>query len=595
MSPVKSSASKQKEGNSLPLNRWQASLPIMLFSAAILLFASYLHRNDLFTLATSSAASSGAAVADIIDTGYARYLGNRSYPNTVAYLGVPYAEPPLGERRFRAPLPLDTARVALENKGKVIDATNYPDFCIQGTTGSGDAGGAGSEDCLKVNIYAPVGAKKGMPVLVYIHGGGMSTQNLPCLFLTYFSTGYIYGNPANWPFDHWINQSPNVVVVSVYYRLSSFGFLATPAFSSPTNGDLNAGFLDQIQALKWVQANIASFGGDPKRVTINGESAGGSSVELHLVANEGEKLFSAAIAQSVYRTPLPTPAQQEALFNFYANHTGCASGPVAAQLACLRRASVSALAMAQDAAYYDASIGGGYNLFHPVIDGKVLIDFPTKSILNGKFAKVPLIVGATTNETLSGGDDVPSALKSFFPSITDADINALLNAYPLSDFASSADLQFQTLTGDSELRCARSLMATAFGKAVGKSWTYRYNQATPGAPEVYHASENWMMFRGTSTGFNGSTTFQPQNPTEKAFAQELIAYWLSFVRSGDPNKFKLSRSPQWTPFTSKSSRIVLTQGPGNSTTVSGSAVELESSTEAARCELVASQVQAQQN
>lgn len=150
-----------------------------------------------------------------------------------------------------------------------------------------------------------------VPVLVYIHGGGTSTQNLPCLFLTCFSTGYIYGNPANWPFDHWINQSPNVVVVSVYYRLSSFGFLATPAFSSSANGDLNAGFLDQIQALKWVQANIASFGGDPKRVTINGESAGGSSVELHLVANEGEKLFSAAIAQSVYRTPLPTPAQQE--------------------------------------------------------------------------------------------------------------------------------------------------------------------------------------------------------------------------------------------------------------------------------------------
>lgn len=77
------------------------------------------------------------------------------------------------------------------------------------------------------------------------------------------------------------------------------------------NGDLNAGFLDQIQALKWIQANIASFGGDPIKVTINGESAGGSSVELHLVANEGEKLFSQAIAQSVYRTPLPTPEQQE--------------------------------------------------------------------------------------------------------------------------------------------------------------------------------------------------------------------------------------------------------------------------------------------
>ncbi|KAF8903688.1 alpha/beta-hydrolase [Gymnopilus junonius] len=549
----------------------------MLLSAALLLLASYVHRSNLFTLGSSLPTS---AAADVIDTGYAKYLGNRSYPNTVAYLGIPYAEPPLDERRFRAPLPLNKARISLESKGQVVDATKYPEFCIQGTTGSGDAGGAGSEDCLKVNIYAPVGAKKGsnLPVLVYIHGGG-----------------YIYGNPANWPFDHWINQSPNVVIVSVYYRLSAFGFLATPAFSNPANGNLNAGFLDQIQALEWIQENIASFGGNPAEVTINGESAGGSSIELHLVANEGQKLFRSAIAQSVYRTPLPTPEQQEGLFNFFANHTGCGSGSVTTQLACLRKVSVSALAIAQDVAYYDASIGSGYNLFHPVIDGKVLTDFPTKSILAGKFAKVPLIVGATTNETLSGGDDIDAAMKTYFPSITDADISALLDLYPLSDFASSEDLQFQTLTGDSELRCARSILGSAFGKATGKSWTYRYNQATPGAAAVYHASENWMMFRGTSTGLNGTTTFQTQTPTQRAFAEELIAYWLSFVRSGNPNTFKLGRSPKWTSFTSKSSRIVLTQGPGNTTTVSGSTLEVESSTETARCNLVASQVSAQEN
>ncbi|PPR05171.1 hypothetical protein CVT26_012257 [Gymnopilus dilepis] len=547
---------------------------IMLFSIVSLLLGGLLPRSDLFTLA-STGPSSSAHAPDIIDTGYAKYLGNRSYPNTVAYLGIPYAELPLGDRRFRAPLPLNTTRVSLENMGKVVDATKYPDFCIQGTTGLGDAGGAGSEDCLKVNIYAPVGATKG-------------------------SDCYIYGNPAALPFDHWVNHSPNVVIVSVYYRLSSFGFLATPAFNDPANGDLNAGFLDQIQAFQWVQENIASFGGDPKKVTIDGESAGGSSVELHLVANGGEnsKLFRAAIAQSVYRTPLPSPAQQQPLFNVYANHAGCGLGPVAAQLACLRNASVSALAMAQDTAYYDILIGGGYNLFHPVIDGKVLTDFPTKSVLAGKLAKVPLIVGATTNETLSiglFGDDISLAMKLFFPSITDADIDALLSAYPLSDFASSADLRFQTLTGDSELRCARSLMANAFGKAVGNSWTYRYNQARPGDAAVNHAAENWMMFKGSTTGFNGSVTFQPQTPTQEAFAQELIAYWLSFVRSGDPNEFKLSRSSQWLPFTSNSSRIVLTQGPGNTTTVSGSTVEQESAAEAARCELIASQVLAQQN
>jgi carboxylesterase type B len=125
------------------------------------------------------------------------------------------------------------------------------------------------------------------------------------------SSGYVYGNPRNWPFDHWINQNPNVVIVSVYYRLSSFGFLSVPELRDSANGDLNAGFLDQIQALRWVKDNIASFGGDPSKVTINGESAGGASVELHLVARvPGERLFRGAIAQSVYRTPLPTPEQQ---------------------------------------------------------------------------------------------------------------------------------------------------------------------------------------------------------------------------------------------------------------------------------------------
>lgn len=124
--------------------------------------------------------------------------------------------------------------------------------------------------------------------------------------------GYVYGNPRNWPFDHWINQSPNVVVVSVYYRLDSFGFLAHPNFTfDPLLGDFNVGFQDQILALRWVQENIAAFGGDPSRVTINGQSAGGGSVQMHMVANEGgDKLFSGAIAQSVDREIMPTPDQQ---------------------------------------------------------------------------------------------------------------------------------------------------------------------------------------------------------------------------------------------------------------------------------------------
>ncbi|KAF9254563.1 alpha/beta-hydrolase [Marasmius fiardii PR-910] len=545
-----------------------------------------------------------AFAVDVVDTGYAKYLGNRTFPNAVAYLGIPYAEPPLGDRRFRAPLPLNTTRIAEESKGQVIDATQYPDFCIQGPIGGTDMGGAGSEDCLKLNIYAPANAKKGdkLPVLFYIHGGG-----------------YIFGNPRNWPFDHWIRQSPNVVVVSIYYRLDAFGFLTAPEFVDPKNGDNNAGFLDQIQALKWVQANIRSFGGDPSKVTINGQSAGGGSVEHHLLANEEPRLFSGAIAQSVARSRTPTPDQQKPLFDFFVSRAGCGTGELTEKLSCLRNASISVLARAQEAAR-TSEFGGPYNSFTPAVDGKVIIGNPTTLIRNGKFARVPVIVGATSNET-GGSGDPTVALKRSYPLLSDSDIQDILAVAPVSDF-DSVTQRNQVVTGESALRCAREVMGGAFSTAP-KSWTYRYNQPNPtqGSATVAHAAENWMMFLGTNTGYarpttyvltsfviyeirnstNGSTTFTPMTPVENAFAEELIAYWLSFVRSGDPNTFKLARSPVWPRYTLTGDasrtklRIVLQEDPRNSTTRSGNIIEQEPENESRRCAVVASKSEQEQN
>jgi len=249
----------------------------------------------------------------------------------------------------------------------------------------------------------------------------------------------------------------------------------------------------------------------------------------------------------------------------------------------LRQASVSALARSQDTAYYSTL---PYAFFHPAQDPKTIPILPTTALLNGEFTTVPLIVGSTSNETLSGGT-IPTALKAFFPQLTDADINEFLEEYPLADFDSTAQ-QLQVATGESELICARAIMGNAFAKKT-KAWTYRYNQPDPlsNSPVVGHASENWMMFKGTSTGLNGTTTFSPMTPIQTAFAQELIAYWLSFVRSGDPNTFKLARSPGWTGYSeaTKLSRVVLQQGAVVSQ--SGSFVEGEPSLESKRCVFVA--------
>ncbi|OAX43723.1 alpha/beta-hydrolase [Rhizopogon vinicolor AM-OR11-026] len=535
----------------------------------------------LLSLGLLNGAFAQTSPGTTVDVGYATYLGSQTYPNTVAYLGIPYAEPPVGGLRFRATVPLNTTRVREEaSRQAVVNATYYPNFCIQGTTGAGDAGGAGSEDCLKVNIYTPYGAQEGdnLPVLFYIHGGG-----------------YVYGNPRNWPFDGWIKQSPNVIIVSVYYRLDSFGFLATPEFADPTYGDFNAGFTDQIQALKWVKSYISKFGGDPTKVTINGQSAGGSSVELHMIADESVQLFSGAIAQSVDRTPLPTPDQQQPLFQFYASYAGCGTGSVAQQMKCLRSASISALARAQDAAV-QGKFSGLYNTFRPVLDGVLFTGYPTRKFQSGEFAQVPLIVGATSNETLSSGANISLALKDFFPSLTDAVIQEFERLYPTDEFNSSSQ-HFQVATGEPDVICGRQAMGGP-SSLYSNTWTYRYNTPNPtiSADIITHAAENWMMFDGTNTGFNGSTTFTPQTPVELAFASELIAYWLSFVRAGNPNTYKLDMSPTWEQYYEANPiRMVLMQEPQDMTVVSGSYMEKQPDTETVRCAFAINQVDSCEN
>ncbi|KAF9235703.1 Alpha/Beta hydrolase protein [Melanogaster broomeanus] len=516
-------------------------------------FALLLSSLSGFLLSEHALAST---TGDTVNVGYATYQGNRSYPNTVAYLGIPYVEPPLGDLRFRAPVPLNTTRVSEVADGRVINATYYPDSCVQGSMGEGDAGGAGSEDCLKLNIYAPYGAVEGddLPVLFYIHGGG-----------------YVWGNPGTLPFDRWIHQSPNVVIVSVYYRLGTFGFLATPEFTDPTYGDFNVGFKDQIEALKWVKQHIRAFGGDPNRVTINGQSAGGTSVELHMLAQEEERLFHRAMAQSVYRTPLPTPEQQLPLFDFFVSYAGCGTAlSICEQMACLRNASVSALARAQDGAA-QGKFSGLYNAFHPVVDGALFTGYPTLQFQSGEFTHVPSLSGSNISLTL----------KEFFPSLTETDIEEFVAQYPLSDYDSPSQ-QFQVATGEPEVICGREAMGGA-SSLFSDTWTYRYNTPNPtlGSDEVTHGADVWMMFEGSNFGFNGTATFSRQTPAELAFASELIAYWLSFVRCGNPNTYKLDMSPTWEN----------TLHPQNSTTVSGCHMEKSPTAEENRCAFVISKAE----
>ncbi|KAK1221951.1 hypothetical protein PQX77_015241 [Marasmius sp. AFHP31] len=343
--------------------------------------------------------------------------------------------------------------------------------------------------------------------------------------------GYIYGNPRTWPCDHWARQSPNVVIVSVYDRLNAFSFLTTSDFADSRNGDFNAGFPDQIQALQWVKIRIEPFGGGP--------------VEHHLVANVKERLFSGPIAQSVYRASTLTPEQQRPLFEISASTADCALVP-------------------------------GTNST-PWWHGKVIVGNPSTLVNHGKSVKVPLIVGyvvlgfhcnltinlTTVRHRMKLLPEGWISQSRSFSHLSDKDSPNLLAVALEAGFASSSQC-FQVVPGESLSICAST-------------------------PAVNHATENWMILLGSSIGSNGTAMFTPQTPVELAFTEEVFAYWVFFVRAGDTNKSQLPKSPEWLQYARVSKRhIVLHQDRGNWTTQSGSFVEKKSVTESRRCEVVAS-------
>ncbi|KAF9647809.1 alpha/beta-hydrolase [Thelephora ganbajun] len=453
-----------------------------------------------------------------------------TYGDVTSYLGILYAEPPLGDLRFRAPKPLNVARVSMETGGKVVDATQYPNFRVQGPVFRGDRAGAGSEDCLKSTstlLRGPMPAvtsthtfRSLVPVLFYIHGGG-----------------YVFGNPATLPYDPWVHQSPEVVIVSVYYRLATFGFLSHPDFADGTIADHNVGFLDQVQALKWVKQYIYYFGGDPEKITVDGESAGGSSVLLHLVST-GEKVFKQVISQSLYRTPLPTPDQQKGLFDYFTSLAGCNTGNTTTTVVCLRQASLSTLAIAQDTAM--GTYSGAYYQFKVVLDGKVITDYPDRLLLQGKYTQVPLITGQIANETLAtnSAGDIFAALHSYIPLATDNDIQNWINAYS-SEVWSSQEERFRTITGDASVRCS-TIVADA-EKSVG-AWTYKWVTPVPGSPFAEHATENWYQFLGWNLGAPFILSTGKMWLGQRWYLTDLRVYdWWELVSSWTPSAQKGER------------------------------------------------------
>ncbi|KIM26791.1 hypothetical protein M408DRAFT_177761 [Serendipita vermifera MAFF 305830] len=514
-----------------------------------------------------------------VETESVIYHGVQSKSGKLAtFYGIPYAEPPLGNRRFRAPVPLKY-EPGEGNEKVILDVQKKPAFCIQSPMNGNVLGGAGSEECLHLNIYTPRTAvaqneSEKLPVLVYIHGGG-----------------FLGGNPLSWPFEHWVEQFPNTVIVSIYYRLSIFGFLAAPSGEKSAGFDANSGFLDQLEALRWVKKNIGFFGGDNTRITIDGQSAGGASVVLHLLANGGnQQLFQQAIAQSIFRPGLKTMAETKDHFNFVVEHAQCSmpGSSESEKLNCLRTKEVATLMRAAEAAYRQNSTW----FYLPVVDGIVFQDTPTVLINKGKISHVPVLTGATTDETFTLSDDMETELKRWYPALSQREVAKFKRIYPESDFGSKLDAT-ATAVGETLNRCAGETLVESMTKGGKRSYIYRFDERNPTEDgwRVNHSAENWWMFQGTNTGNNGTFTLTPfTKPSQERFASELIAYWLSFVHTGDPNAFNIPGVPHWPAWVNGKGpthrqRMVLKQGTG-STNASGSFVETKLSKALDRCHAV---------
>ncbi|KAJ7239156.1 Alpha/Beta hydrolase protein [Mycena rebaudengoi] len=430
---------------------------------------------SLAAVAAVQAAVSWAAFVSVNTTsGLLRGLETNGL---LTFKGIRFAHPPTGLLRWEPPAAFTSA--ALQNSG------NFGPSCVQQFSVGviyeqlfNTPPLPESEDCLFLNVWAPAPTKQKLPVLIWIYGGGLA-----------------FGAARDPEYDGAsIASNKHIVVVSFNYRLNVFGFPGSADL--PLDGN-NLGFLDQELAFKWVQQNIARFGGDPQRVTIMGQSAGSLSVSAAISRHSPSSApFRAAIMLSLAQVSTP-PTPSFALFDGLASAVGCKQAPGATRLACLREVSASAIRTVTN--------GPSSGFFGPSVDNLTFFSDPLQRIRTGLTARVPFIIGNTQDDrTLSAFNmtDLAAFLVTIFGSFPTADEVRSLYPSGLNDNAiiSEAFRDFGNL-------CPAGLWAgAAVGAGVTNVYRYTYGpvfadlQPFPNAG-AWHTSELPEIF-GT---FNRST------------------------------------------------------------------------------------------
>lgn len=456
------------------------------------------------------------------------------------FRGVPYASPPTGDLRWRAPQPV-------AHWSGVRDASTYSPVCPQQPPSPNGQ----SEDCLYLNVTTPDGvdASRPLPVIVFIHGGGFEL-----------------GEGAD--YDTTKLAKAGAVVVTINYRLGLLGFLAHPALAEKPGGAAgNYGLMDQQAALRWVQNNIGRFGGNARNVTIDGQSAGGLSVLEHLVSPGAKGLFQRAIVESGAFAPKQASlATAEAAGQASASAVGCTDQTAD----CLRHVPVETLV-----AHQPLSVTPGY------VDGAVVPQSVLGAIATGRFNRVPIINGVNTEEErlFTGiGLSVTDGATAVLPSegITAANYTATLASnfgvssrtasaiaaqYPLSKYAQPA-LAFSAANSDANFSCPALALNSAASLYV-PTYAYEFNDTT--APERFipspplpttstHQSELQYLF-DLPNALPAELTADQQ-----ALATTMRAAWTGFAATGSP----ATAAQSWPKFDILHQRVLSLNAPTSS-------------------------------
>jgi para-nitrobenzyl esterase len=461
--------------------------------------------------------------------------------DTLAFLGIPYAAPPIGKLRWMPPQP----------HGKfngVFQANTFGSFCTQ----PGGSNTIGSEDCLTLNVFTPISRKNAnknspLPVMVWIHGGGLVT-----------GASFLY-------FPDSLVANGNVIVVTINYRLGFLGFFAHPAIDSEGHLDGNYGLMDQQFALQWVNRNIAAFGGDPNRVTIFGESAGGQSVYSNLASPTAAGLFGGAIAESgayvefqnYFDFIVPLARGETAGTMLVPSGTAIASsvgcGSQTAQ--CLRGVPASTLVSTEPGTIF------------PFVDGTILARTPTAAFTSGQFNQVPVISGGNHDEWRIFVDDQYDA--AGHPLVTETDYENATNAlftpalgpilftsiYPLAAYPSPG-VALGTSGTDGIFACPERNSVRLLSQHV-PTFAYEFNDEN--APALfefhgsfplgaYHSAELQYLF-DLNQRFAG---FNPFTPGQQQLSNAMVSYWTTFAANGDPNS---AGEPVWSQYSSSTDQF----------------------------------------